>query len=457
MKKRIKRQEAIEIVHPNAAGLDIGSREIWAAVRPDRDSETVKAFSTFTPDLHRLADWLMACGVDTVAMESTGVYWIPVFEVLEAHGLEVYLVNARHIKNVPGRKSDVQDCQWIQKLHALGMLRASFRPDAEMRVLRTYLRHRAQLIQHRTPHVLHMQKALQQMNIQLSQVLTDTTGETGMAIIRAIAAGERDSVTLAQLRDHNCRFPEETFAKALTGDWQEDHLFVFKQSLALYDFYTEQVVACDAAIQQQFSVMKPRWKMATDMPVVTSKSRRRRRKNEAPEENRAEIIRITGVDVGAVGGIGVSLGQTILSEIGTDMSKWATYKHFASWLGLAPHNDTSAGKVLRHRTLPTNNRAGQAFRQAAIAVSRANNSLGAYYRRKRARGGPQFAQVATAHKMARIVYHMLKYHVQYADIGADGYEQQQRERDIEALRKKATKLGFTIVDRHASADAAGSV
>ncbi len=454
MGKRIKQLEAIEIVHPHAGGLDIGSREIWAAVPPGREGETVRVFGSFTPDLHRLADWLIACGDDTVAMESTGVYWIAAFEILEARGLKVFLVNARHIKNVPGRKSDYADCQWIQKLHALGMLTASFRPDAEMRTLRTYLRHRAQLIQHRAPHVLHMQKALQQMNIQLPQVLTDTTGETGMAIFRAIAAGERDSVKLAQLREPKCKYPEETFAKALTGDWQDEHLFVFKQSLALYDYYTEQVVACDAAIQQQFSVMKPRWEMAADTPVAAPNSRRHRRKNEPPEENRGEIIRITGVDVGAVGGIGVSLAQTILSEIGTDMSKWATYKHFASWLGLAPHNDTSAGKVLRHRTLPTHNRAGQAFRQAATAVSRANNALGAYYRRKRAHGGPQFAQVATAHKMARIVYHMLKYHVQYADIGAEGFEQQQRERDVTALRKKAANLGFTLVDRDHSAAAA---
>jgi transposase len=214
------------------------------------------------------------------------------------------------------------------------------------------------------------------------------------------------------------------------------------------------VTACDTEIQQQFSAMKPRWEMAAETPVVVPESRRRRRKNEPPAENRAEVVRLTGVDVAAVGGIGVSLAQTILSEIGTDMTQWATYKHFASWLGLAPHNDTSAGKVLRNRTLPTNNRAGQAFRQAATAVSRGRSALGAYYRRKRAQGGPQFAQVATAHKIARVVYHMLKYHVQYADIGVAGFEQQQRERDIVALRKKAAKLGFAIVDRDASADAA---
>lgn len=445
MVKQVKRSEPVEIIHPNAGGLDIGSREIWGCVPAERTEENVQMFGTFTPDLQRLADWLIACGVDTVAMESTGVYWLPIFEVLEARGVEVYLVNARFIKHVPGRKSDIQDCQWIQKLHTLGLLTGSFRPDSEMCALRAYLRHRAQLIQHRTPHILHMQKALQQMNIQLPQVLTDTTSETGMAILRAIVAGERDSVKLAQCRDPKCKYPEETFAKALSGDWKAEQLFVLKQSLALYDFYTGQVNDCDGAIQQQFSTMKPCWEYSADVPVPTKTNRRRRRKNEAPEENRTAIIRLTGVDLAAVGGIGVSLAQTILSEIGTDMTKWPTDKHFTSWLGLAPHNDISGGKILRSRTLPTHNRAGQAFRQAATSVARGPSAFGAYYRRKRAQAGPKFAQVATAHKIARAVYHMLKYHVQYEDIGATNFEQKQREREIATLHLKAAKLGFTIV------------
>lgn len=436
--------EQLGLVHPNAGGLDIGAQEIWGSVPPDRDGETVRPFATFTPDLHRLADWLVANGVDTVAMESTGVYWIPVFEILEARGLKVYLVNAQHIKSVPGRKSDYQDCQWIQKLHSLGLLTASFRPDEEMCALRVYLRHRAELIRHRAPHILHMQKALQQMNVQLSQILSDTTGETGMAILRAIVAGERDSVQLAQLRDPQCKSSEETFAKALTGTWKDEHVFVLKQSLELYDFYTGQVTACDTAIQQQFATMKPRWESDLSTPAGTPPARHRRRKNDASAQNRAEIIRLTGVDLAAVDGIGVSLAQTILAEIGTDMTKWPNDKHFTSWLGLAPHNDISGGKVLRSRTLPTNNRAGQAFRQAATAVSRSSSAFGAYYRRKRAQGGPMFAQVATAHKMARTVYHLLKYRVQYADLGAEGYEQQQVERDIARLRKRAAKLGFTL-------------
>jgi len=331
----------------------------------------------------------------------------------------------------------------IQKLHSLGLLTASFRPDGEMCALRAYLRHRAELIRHRAPHVLHMQKALQQMNVQLPQILADTTGPTGMAILRAIVAGERDSLRLAQMRDPQCKSSEETFAKALTGTWKDEHLFALKQSLELYDFYTAQVATCDAMIQQQFAAMKPRWETSPDKPLVAP-SRRRRRKNEAPPENRAEIIRLSGVDLAAVDGIGISLAQTILSEIGTDMSKWPNDKHFTSWLGLAPHNDISGGKVLHSRTLPTNNRAGQAFRQAATAVSRSPSAFGAYYRHKRAQGGPMFAQVATAHKIARTVYHLLKHHVQYADIGAERFGQQQRERDVAILRKKAARMGFTL-------------
>jgi hypothetical protein len=264
MRKRSKRVGQLGIINPNAGGLDIGSREIWAAVPPDREGETVKVFGTFTPDLHRLADWLVACGVDTVAMESTGVYWMAPFEILEARGLNVYLVNARHIKGVPGRKRDYADCQWLQKLHSVGLLSASFRPDAEMCTLRAYLHHRAQLIQHRAPHISHMQKALQQMNSQLPQVLRDIVGETGMAILRAIVAGERAAVKLAQLRDCRCKSSEEPIAKALTGEWKEEHLFALKQSLELFDFYTAQIAACDAVIQQQFAAMKPRWKTAPE-------------------------------------------------------------------------------------------------------------------------------------------------------------------------------------------------
>ncbi len=443
MANRTKKLEQMAVVHPNAGGLDIGAREIWVSAPPtDEGTEQVRCYNTFTPDLHRLADWLIACGVDTVAMESTGVYWVPIFEILEARGIVVYLVNARHVKNVPGRKSDYRDCQWLRKLHALGLLNASFRPDAEMCRFRAYLRHRAQLLEHRSPHILHMQKALHQMNIQLPLVLSDITGETGLAILRAIVAGERDGVKLAQLRNPHCKSPEETIAKALTGDWKEEQLFVLKQSLELYDFYTTQVLACDAQIQQLFSVIKPRWDSRAPTPQPAK--RKKRSKNAAAFDGQAQILRITGVDLAAVSGLNATSAETILSEIGTDMSKWPTVKHFASWLGLAPHNDISGGKVLRSRTLPTTNRAGQAFRQAAASVARSSSAFGAYYRRKRAQGGPLFAQVATAHKIARTVYYLLKHHVPYVEVDADSYERKQREREVAALRKKAARLGFTL-------------
>lgn len=448
MGKGRKRSEAVEIVHPNAAGLDVGAVEIYGCIPPDRAGETVQAFGTFTPDLNRLADWLVANKVDTVAMESTGVYWVPVYELLEARGLAVYLVNASHIKHVPLRKSDVQDCQWIQKLHALGLLSASFRPDAEMCALRAYLRHRSQLLEHRAPHLLHMQKALQHMNIQLSQVLDDITGETGLTMMRAIVEGERDSIKLAQLRDRRCKSSAARIAKALTGTWKAEHIFALKQSLELYDFYTQQVMACDRQIEQYYTVMKPRWDRSPEQPdaaAVPLYRTYKKNKNTPTFDVRTAIIRLTGVDLAAVSGIGPSHAQTILSEIGTDMSKWPTAKHFASWLGLAPHNDVSGGKVLRSRTLPTHNRAGQAFRQAALSLSRTSTGLGSCYRRKRAQGGPLFAQVATAHKLARIVYHLLKAHGQFQDIGVEEFEHQRRERDIAALRTKAAKLGFTLI------------
>ena len=441
MSKRGKRLEQMPVIYLHAAGLDIGAREIYACVPPNQAESNVRRFGTFTPDLHQLAEWLTQNKVNTVAMESTGVYWIPVFELLEARGFKVYLVNARHIKGVPGRKSDVQDCQWIQKLHSLGLLTNSFRPDAEMCALRAYLRHRADLLEHRAVHIQHLQKAFQQMNIQLPQVLSDITGETGMAIVRAIVAGERDGVKLAQLRDPRCKSSEATIAKALTGTWKEEYLFTLKQALALYDFYTQQVSECDVQIQQHYATMKPRWPAPAPSPLP----RKQKSKNAPASDVRADILRITGVDLAAVIGIGPGLAQTILAEIGTDMSKWPSEKHFASWCGLAPHNDISGGRVLRSRTLPTRNRAGQAFRQAAASVSHTASALGAFYRRKRAQGGPLYAQVATANKLARIVYHMLKYHVQYEEMGAEAFERKHRERDIAALRKKAARLGFALV------------
>ena len=442
--RQIKPLAELTIVQPHAAGLDIGSRETWACVPASSSPEPVRAFGPFTPDLHRLADWLLACGVETVAMESTGVYWIPIFEVLEAHGLQVFLVNSWHLKHVPGRKSDVLDCQWIQQLHSLGLLRGSFRPDAEMCALRSLLRHRATLIEHRSPHILHMQKALVQMNLQLPAVISDVMGETGQAIIRAIVAGERDPLKLAHLRFPGCKSSEDEIAKALTGTWQSEHLFELKQNLQLVDYYTQILRECDAELERRFAAVKPRWDAPADLPKLPKAKHGSRSKNEPAYHARAELYRITGVDLVAIQGLSASLAQTILSEIGTDMSRFPTEKHFCSWLGLAPHHEISGGKVLRNHTLKTDNRAGQAFRQAAACVIRSHSAFGAFYRRKRAQLGPLQAQVATAHKIARTVYHLLKYKTPYQDIGATAYQQQAQAREVAALRKKAAQLGYAL-------------
>lgn len=431
------------LVNPNAAGLDIGASEIWVCVPADRAAQAVREFGTFTPDLHDLAEWLVGCGIDTVAMESTGVYWIPAYEILEARGLRVYLVNARHIKNVPGRKSDVQDCQWIQRLHRYGLLNASFRPDSDICTLRAYLRHRATLIEHRAAHIQHMQKALQQMNLQLTQVLSDITGTSGMAILRAIVAGERNPLKLAALCDRRCAKSPAQIAKALTGNYRPEHIFALKQALALYDAYNEQIRECDAEIERQFSVLKPRHDDQLP-PLPTGDKSNTHSKNGPSYDARTLLYRMLGVDLVAVTGLNASTVQTVISEIGTDMTRWPSVKHFSSWLQLAPHNDISGGKVLRSRLLKAHNRAGQALRVAAQSLARSPSALGAYFRHVRARSGAKQAVVATAHKLARIIYTMLKHRTPFHDIGADEYELRLRQRQIARLHKTAKNLGFTL-------------
>jgi transposase len=440
---RPSKSTGFETLNPNAAGLDVGSAEIWAAVPADRDAEPVRAFGTFTPDLNRLADWLQACRITSVAMESTGVYWIPIYEILEARGLQVYLVNAHHLKNVPGRKTDVLDCQWIQQLHGFGLLSGSFRPDAEMCALRAYLRHRANLLECRAMHIQHMQKALQQMNVQLQQVLSDLTGETGLAIVRRIIAGDRDPAALAQLRQPGCKHSAEDIAKALTGNYRPEHVFALKQALALYDFYTTQLQECDTEIERQYRVLKP--VVDSELPPLPPSTKTNSHCKNAPHfDVRTQLYRVTAVDLTAVDGLNEATAQTVLSEIGTDMSKWPTDKHFCSWLHIAPHNDISGGKVLRSRILKGRNRAVQALRLAAQSVGRTQTALGAFYRRMHAKFGPERAVVATAHKLARIIYHMLKDHMPYRDLGAEAYERRQRERDIQQLKRRAAKLGLML-------------
>jgi transposase len=441
--KPVTQVDELTMMRPNAAGIDLHMDEMWVSVPADRDAIPLQRFGMNTPDLNDCADWLAACGIETVAMESTGVYWIPLYEILEARGFQVYLVNARHAKNLPGRKKDETDAQWLRRLHAFGLLNNSFRPKSEMRALRAYMRHRSDLIEHRAAHIQHMQKALQQMNVRLSPTVTDITGVTGMAIIRAILAGERDPVQLAQLRQRGCAKSEAEFVKALTGNYREEHLFALKQALALYEAYTQQIQECDQELERKFSALKP--VHDGDLPPLDPSDKQNTHSKNAPAyDGRTLLYQKLGVDLVAVPGLNEVTAQIIITEVGTDMSRWKNEKHFCSWLGLAPHNDISAGKVLRSRTLKTRSRAGQAFRLAARAVTRTDTVYGAFYRRRRAKMGPKKAMVATAHKIARTVYFMLRDRQPFHSLNAEEYTRREREREIARLTRKATKLGFTL-------------
>lgn len=446
-KKKTRRAtdfNVLEQINANAAGIDIGAEEIFVCVPPGRDDERIRSFPTFTVDLQRLTEWLVQCGVTTVAMESTSIYWIPLYDILEEHGIEVYLVNARHLKNVTGRKTDVSDCEWLYQLHTYGLLRASFHPPDEIRALRALSRHREMLVRYRASHIQHMQKALEQMNIKLTYVLSDITGETGMTIIRAILSGEHDPYTLAQYRHHQCKHSEEEIAKALTGNYRREHLFALRQALELYDTYGRQIEALDAEMEAMYAQTEPPDPGAPATTTAPKANRRKRRKNQANFDLATSLYQMTGVDLTQIDGIDALTAQTILTEVGTDMSKWRTAKHFASWLGLSPNNQVTGGKVKRRRTKKTDNRAANALRVSAQSLARSQSALGAFYRRIRARHGPAHAVVATAHKLARIVYHMLKNRLDYQDPGADYYNEQQRERAVRQLHKQAARLGVRI-------------
>jgi transposase len=434
-------------VNQNAAGVDIGATEIVACVPDGDEVQLVKVFGNYTVDLQAICEWFRKHGIKTVAMESTGVYWIPLFEELERQGFECLLISSRSLRKVAGQKTDEEDAQWIQTLHSYGLLKGSFRPQADLVALRTLLRHRAQLLEHRSPHIQHMQKALLQMNIQLSQAVTDVMGVTGQKIIRAIVAGMRKPEELATFREPGCKHSREEIAKALTGTWREEHLYVLKQSLELYDFYTEKIEACDAEINRQYGMTRPDWGDG-ELPVVPDKKRHAHSKN-APKESREirkHLYRINGVDLSLVDGMGVSLAQTVTMEVGSNVGeKFPTEKHFCAWLGLAPKHDISGGKVLNNKTLKTKNRAGQAFRLAANSVKKADCPFGVLYRRLRSRLGPAQATVATAHAIARVVYKMLKYKVEYDPLSVNEYQKQYEEQQVKYMKKRAAKFGYQLV------------
>jgi transposase len=455
-KRKSKRTKGIEEARPfeglskvnaHAAGVDIGATEIVACVPGGNEIQLVKAFGNYTVDLKAIARWFHEHQIKTVAMESTGVYWIPLFEELESQGFECLLISSRSLRKVAGQKTDVADAQWIQTLHSYGLLKGSFRPEGDLVALRTLLRHRAQLIEHRAPHIQHIQKALLQMNIQLTQAVTDVMGVTGQKIIRAIVDGERSPKKLADMREPGCKHSVEEIEKALTGTWRAEHLYVLKQSLELYDFYTEKVEACDAEISRQYAETRPDWSNG-ELPALPDKKRNSHSKNAPKEaqEIRAHLQRLNGVDITVVDGFGISLAQTVTMEVGSNVGeKFPTEKHFCSWLGLAPKHDITGGKVLSNHTLKTKNRAGQAFRLAAQSVKKADNPFGALYRRLRSRLGPAQATVATAHAIARVVYKMLKYKVEYDPLSVNEYQKKYEEQQIKYMKKKAAKLGYQLI------------
>ena len=459
----------LPVMRPDAAGIDVGSTSVHVAVPGDRDPEPVRTFEVFTPDLHTLADWLVKCGVKTVAMESTSVYWIPLFQILEARDIDVCLVNARHVKNVPGRKTDVSDCQWLQYLHSVGLLRASFRPEQAVCAVRTLLRHRESLVQMAGTHVHHMQKALDQMNLQIHHVISDITGVTGLAILDAVLEGERDPDKLAKLRNQRIKASGETIAKSLVGDYRVELLFTLRQSLKGYRACEAMIADCDAETHRMLVEIESKNeppptpepgvvpdKAAPDRPFnLTSEWERipgvdltkvpDKAAPDRPFNLTAELERILGVDLTKVPGLGPLNVQVIVGEVSGDLSKFRSAAAFASWLGLCPANDVSGGRVLKTGTRKVNNRAAKALRLAAQTLYRSKTPLGDFYRRMRAKlGGPK-AVTAAAHKLARLIYRLVTTGKAYDESTFAKQQERYRKNQEAKLASKARELGYELV------------
>jgi len=460
--KAIRPADQLPVLHPHAAGIDVGATEHSVCVPADAvpaGESPVRQYKAFTGELDQLVEWLQACGVQTVAMESTGVYWIPLYQKLERAELEVVLVNARHLKRVPGRKTDVLDCQWLQQMHSYGLLRGSFRPADDICVLRTYLRHRSNLVAGCSQQVQHMQRALDQMNIHLHHVVSDLDGETGFAILDAILSGQRDPKALVQWRDARCR--KSTVAEmeaALQGDWREEHLFVLKQAREGYRALQGQIVECDGAIEKVLErvavnpsavpeAQRPQNPVATPVEAGAKKKRRKRSRGNAPRQDlTTPLQRICGVDLTRVVGLNMLSVLMIISEIGVDMSRWPNAKAFCAWLGLCPGNKISGGKVLSSRTARVVNRVAILLRTLAPTLGRTDTWLGVFHRRMKARLGPAAANTATAHKLATILYHLLKYKEDYIDVDRIVYEEKFRRYRVNRLRQQAAELGYEMVE-----------
>lgn len=446
---KLVKMGVLEQINLNAAGIDIGDKSIFVAVPEDRCDASVREFKSFTEDLHELLKWLKSCKVDTVAMESTGVYWIPLHEILDSAGIEVYLVDARKVKNVNGRKTDVQDAQWLQQLHTYGLLSRAFVPDEETRRLRALLRHRDNLVRDRASHIQRMQKALIQMNLKLTNVITDITGATGMQIIRAIVSGQRDPKELAKYRDCRCRKSEQEIAKSLEGCYKEEQIYVLSDNLYFYDKYTERLKKLEKELEELYKRFRKRVDINEKPLKKLSRSKVSRDKNAPDYDLRAYLYEIVGVDLVQVGGFNVLTVQDIISEVGVDMSRWAGSKNFASWLTASSNNKISGGKVLSRYTKRTKSRAYKSFRLAAQSVSKSDCPIGRFYRKIRAREGAPIAIAATAHKLARIFYAMVSKQKEYSIELLEQLEEKNKQKTIQNLKRRAAKLGYELVPKGA--------
>lgn len=442
MSTKQSKNNSLPVIHPDAAGIDIGSNFHVVALPPDRCEEPIQTFKAFTDDIIRMANWLVKHGITTVAMESTGVYWVAVFEILEEHGLQVVLSNARDTRSVPGRKTDVNDAQWIQRLHACGLLKASFRPDKSIAELRSYLRVRERLLDYAAAHIQHMQKALTLMNLQLNLVIADVTGATGMRIIRAIVAGERNPKLLAGFRDIRCKSSEETIESALTGNYQAEHIFALRQALIMYDAYQSQIKECDDEIERVLRELS-RDTVPPQQPLPKARYRNKQ-PNQLNFNVRQALYDLVGTDLTQIHGLGPYVALLLISECGTDMSRWKSAKHFTSWLTLCPGSKISGGKILSSHSRKSNNRIVAHLRLAAVTVGKTNTALGAFYRRLSSRVGKAKAVTATARKIAILFYNALRYGMNYKDPGSDQYEKKYKDRMLKNLRRKADDLGYAL-------------
>ncbi len=456
----------LEVVHRHAAGIDIGNESHYVAVAPGRDPEPVREFGSWTADLIRMANWLKSCGVTDVVMQSTGVYWIAVYEVLEKAGFKVCLANARETKNLPGRKTDVQESQWLLKLHTYGLLRNSFRPSEEIRRVRTIWRLRGRHVQEAAREIQHMQKALTTMNVQIANTISDLSGVTGQTIVRAILKGERDPYKLAQMKDYRIRASQEEIARSLEGNWQPDVLFELQQAVEAYDFIKRQIAACDQQLQEYLAALPDRRvgkaeeresarvepasgpqgaaNGKDDPGAKNKKSRKKPRDNEPKFDLQAELTRICGVNLSSIDGVNVMTIQTFVSELGTDMTPWPTEDNLVSWLKLAPNPRITGGKIIKHERKKVRNRVNDALRMAASSLEHSDSYLGARFRHMKGRLGPCKAIKAVAAHLARLIYRMLTHGQAWVDRGAQEHETKRTDREKRSLERKAAALGFRL-------------